>query len=66
MRLPVDLAELLVRDLQPEHNEYRSSDPAIHWRGIDGAEYSENHSDCSAFLTLLLQKSYRLSAENTS
>lgn len=54
----VDVAERLVKDLNPEHNEYAYKEPAIKWKGDAGVDQAEARCDCSGFVTLLLEHVY--------
>jgi hypothetical protein len=54
----LDWAELLVKDIQPQNNQYGSRPSYIRWKGIDGAKVAQNRTVCSSFITRLLQKTY--------
>ncbi|WP_437680751.1 hypothetical protein [Sorangium sp. So ce131] len=55
-------ARELVDNIDPEHNEYGTDPSFVHWAGVDGAHQYRNRSVCGTFLTLVLQRAYRLSS----
>lgn len=54
------LAEQMVNEILPENNSYRNGTPTVRFTGIDGATSMYNQSDCSSFITKLLQATYDL------
>ena len=59
----LETAELLVKELRPEHNCYAYENLVIKWKGQDGATSYEAHCDCSGFLTLLFEHVYGYTPE---
>jgi hypothetical protein len=57
---PLYLAEVLVRELQPENTSYQHKDGYIKWKGENGAEAYESRVDCSGLINILLERSYGL------
>lgn len=54
------LAERMVNEILPENNSYRNGTPTVRFTGVDGATSMFNESDCSSFVTELLQAAYNL------
>ncbi len=61
---PLDLARILVRELQPENTSYQHKQGYIKWKGEDGADVYESRVDCSGLLNNLLERSYGLTADD--
>ena len=59
---PLEWAELLVENVQPENTDYQHKKGTVKWEGIDGARGYESHTDCSGLLNALLEHSYGLKA----
>lgn len=57
-------ADLIAHNIDSAHNQYLHKDCFIKWKGEDGATLYENATDCSDFLNLLLQHSYKLTPAN--
>jgi len=57
---PLELAEVLVRELQPENTSYQHKEGFIKWKGENGADRYESRVDCSGLLNNLLERSYGL------
>ena len=56
----LDLAKLLVSELQPENTSYQHKQGYIKWKGENGADAYESRVDCSGLLNNLLERSYGL------
>ncbi len=56
----LDLAKLLVSELQPENTSYQHKQGFIKWKGENGAEIYESRVDCSGLLNNLLERAYGL------
>jgi len=56
-------AQTLVDNVSADHNAYQHKGCFIKWKGQDGAEQYENHTDCSDLLDLLLEHSYGVTKE---
>jgi hypothetical protein len=54
----LDWAKLLVRELRPDDTSYQHKGGYVKWKGQDGAEGYESHTDCSGFLNALFTKAY--------
>lgn len=59
-RTHLDWAEILVKELKPEDTSYQHKNGYVRWKGEGGAQAYESHTDCSGFLTVLLEKAYGL------
>jgi hypothetical protein len=59
---PLDWAQLLVKNIEPENTDYLHKKGTVKWAGVDGAEGYESHTDCSGLLNALLERSYGLTA----
>lgn len=59
-RSPLQWAELLVENIQPENTDYQHKKGTVKWQGIDGAGEYESHTDCSGLLNALLERTYGL------
>jgi hypothetical protein len=57
----VALAEQMVNEIAPNNNSYTNGRPTVRFAGINGATAMYNASDCSSFVTQLLQASYNFS-----
>jgi hypothetical protein len=57
----VALAQQMVSEILPANNSYTNGKPTVRFAGIDGATTMYNASDCSSFVTQLLQASYDIS-----
>lgn len=57
-RTHLDWARTLVRELRPEDTSYQHKPAYVKWKGEGGARAYESHTDCSGFLTALLEHSY--------
>lgn len=57
----VELAEKMIANISDAKNDYSNGTPEVRFKGIDGATDYYNKSDCSSFVTLLLQSAYRYS-----
>ncbi len=57
-------ANHLVHNVAPEDNVYSHSPMWVRFEGYDGATKYENHSDCSGFVTLLIQHVYGFTSDN--
>lgn len=55
----VALAEQMVDGILPANNSYTYATPTVRFTGINGATAMYNASDCSSFITKLLQASYK-------
>lgn len=51
-------AEQIVAGILPADNDYVHRGCYLHFKGVDGAEKFENHTDCSDFFNLLTQHVY--------
>lgn len=54
----LDWAITLVKGLQTENTSYKHKNGYVKWKVEDGADDYESHTDCSGFLTALLEKAY--------
>jgi hypothetical protein len=54
----LDWAKILVRELQPANTSYQHKHGYVNWKGNDGKGVYESHTDCSGFLTALLEQAY--------
>ncbi len=54
----LDLAKMLVKELKPENTSYQDKNGYVKWKGQNGANDYESHTDCSGFLTALLEQAY--------
>lgn len=59
-RSPLEWAEELVANIQPEDTDYQHKHGTVNWKGIDGSGKYESHTDCSGLLNHLLAQSYGL------
>ena len=59
---PLEWAELLVENIQPENTDYQHKKGTVKWAGVDGAEGYESHTDCSGLLNALLEHSFGVKA----
>src|SRR4029079_14603879 len=57
-RSHLDWARILVREVRPENTSYRHKQGFVKWKGEGGALAYESHTDCSGFLTALLEHAY--------
>lgn len=57
-RTHLDWAKTLVSELRPEDTSYEHKRGYVRWKGESGARAYESHTDCSGFLTALLEHSY--------
>lgn len=57
----LDWAQFLVREVQPDRNSYRHENQFIRWYETNDISNPECHTDCSGFITALLQHTYGLS-----
>jgi len=57
---PLEWAELLVENIQPENTDYQHKKGTVKWQGVNGADGYESHTDCSGLLNALLERSYGL------
>jgi hypothetical protein len=62
-RSHLGLAKILVKQLQPENTSYQHKNGYIKWKGQNGANDYESHTDCCGFLTALLEKAYGLTPD---
>jgi hypothetical protein len=60
----LDRAIKLVKELQPENTSYKQRNGYVKWKGEDGADDYESHTDCSGFVTALLTRSYGFTPES--
>lgn len=51
-------ALLLLKGLRLENNNYQHGKPTVTWKGVNGAADYESKTDCSGFMSKLLQHSY--------
>ena len=61
---PLELAQLLVRELQSENTSYQHKDGYIKWKGENGADAYESRVDCSGLINILLERSYGLTTND--
>jgi hypothetical protein len=57
----VALAQQMVSEILPADNSYTNGRPTVRFTGINGATMMYNASDCSSFVTQLLQAAYNFS-----
>ena len=55
-RPPLEWAELLVENIQPENTDYQHKKGTVKWQGVNGADGYESHTDCSGLLNALLER----------
>ena len=60
----LDLARVLVRELQPENTSYQHKQGYIKWKGEKGAEIYESRVDCSGLLNNLLERAYGITPDD--
>jgi hypothetical protein len=63
-KTPLEWAQLLVSEIQPENTSYQHKQGFIRWKGEDGAREYESRTDCSGLLNHLLERSYGLTADD--
>ena len=51
-------ALLLLKELRLENNNYQHGKPTVTWKGVNGGADYESKTDCSGFMSKLLQHSY--------
>jgi hypothetical protein len=56
----LDLAKTLVGEIQPDKTGYRHKNGFVKWKGYSGADDFESRTDCSGFVTALLEQAYCL------
>lgn len=61
---PLEQAQVLVNELQPENTSYQHKDGYIKWKGENGAEIYESRVDCSGLINILLERSYGLTSSD--
>jgi hypothetical protein len=52
------LADQLVANIPAAHNTYSYGTPVVTWAGLNGATTYSNSSDCSTFITMLMEQAY--------
>ena len=57
-KTPLEWATVLVRELRPEDTSYQHKNDYVKWKDEAGSRKYESHTDCSGFLTALLERSY--------
>jgi hypothetical protein len=50
----------LLKGVTREHTSYRHKNESVRWQGVNGAEFSESHTDCSGLVNALMKRSYGL------
>jgi hypothetical protein len=61
---PLEMAELLVREVQPQNTSYQHKEGFIKWKGENGADTYESRVDCSGLINILLERSYGLTSND--
>lgn len=59
----LDWAITMVSQLQPENTSYKHRNGHVKWKGENGTNEFESHTDCSGFMTALLEHSYGFTPE---
>lgn len=59
----LDWAKILVKELLAENTSYQHKNGYVKWKGQDGADVYESHTDCSGFINALLERAYGLTSD---
>lgn len=57
-RTPLEWAEALVKNVQPDNTLYRHKDSIVTWTGVNGATEYVSFTDCSGLINALLKQVY--------
>src|SRR5690348_2642056 len=60
----LDWAKILVKELHPENTSYQHKSGYVKWKGQNGADDYESHTDCSGFINALLEQAYGLTRDD--
>jgi len=60
----LDWAKILVKELRPENTSYQHKNGYVRWKGQNGADDYESHTDCSGFINAILEQAYSLTADD--